>query len=79
MVQSLATAFIMINAEIGAEPEVLEGLKKIPEVKEAHIVYGVYDIIIRLEAETMKDLKDVISWKIRRFEKVRSTITMIVI
>jgi DNA-binding Lrp family transcriptional regulator len=69
----------MINAEIGAEPEVLEGLKKIPEVKEAHIVYGVYDIIIRLEAETMKDLKDVISWKIRRFEKVRSTITMIVI
>jgi DNA-binding Lrp family transcriptional regulator len=69
----------MINAEIGAEPEVLEGLKKIPEVKEAHIVYGVYDIIIRLEAETMKELKDVISWKIRRFEKVRSTITMIVI
>ena len=75
----LATAFVLINAEIGAESEVLKDLKGIPEVKEAHMVYGVYDIIARVETETMQELKDAISWKIRRLDKVRSTLTMIVV
>lgn len=75
----MATAFVLINAEIGAETEVLKELKGIQEVKEAHMVYGVYDIIARVETETMQELKDVISWKIRRLDKVRSTLTMIVV
>ena len=75
----MATAFVIINAEIGAESEVLKGLKEIPEVKEAHMVYGVYDIIARIQTETLQELKDVISWKIRRLDKVRSTLTIIVV
>jgi DNA-binding Lrp family transcriptional regulator len=75
----LATAFVLINAEIGAENEVLKDLKTIPEVKEAYMVYGVYDIIARVETESMQELKDTISWKIRRLDKVRSTLTMIVV
>ncbi|MFH0849324.1 MAG: Lrp/AsnC ligand binding domain-containing protein [Candidatus Bathyarchaeota archaeon] len=75
----MATAFVLINAEIGAESEVLKGLKEVPEVKEAHMVYGVYDIIARIQTETMQELKDIISWKIRRLDKVRSTLTMIVV
>jgi len=75
----LATAFVLINAEIGSESDVLKDLNVIVEVKEAHMVYGVYDIIARIETGTMQDLKDTISWKIRRLEKVRSTLTMIVV
>lgn len=75
----MAKAFMLINAEIGAEEDVLNAVSKIPEVKEAYMVYGVYDVITVVEATTMQELKDVISWKIRRIEKVRSTITMIVI
>ena len=74
----LATAFVLINAEIGAETEVLKGLKDVNEVKEAHLVYGVYNIIARIETETTQELKDIISWKIRHLDKVRSTLTMIV-
>jgi len=74
----LSTAFVLINAELGAENEVLRDLKAIQEVKEVHMVYGVYDIIIRVETENLQDLKDVISLKIRRLNKVRSTLTMIV-
>lgn len=70
---------MLINAEIGAESEVLKGLNDVTEVKEAHMVYGVYDIIARIETDTMQDLKDIISWKIRRLDKVRSTLTMIVV
>jgi DNA-binding Lrp family transcriptional regulator len=42
------------------------------------MVYGVYDIIARVEAGSMEELKEVIGTKIRRQEKVRSTLTMIV-
>lgn len=75
----MAKAFVLINAEMGAEVDVLNAVSKVPEVKEAHLVYGVYDIITLVEASSMQELKDVISWKIRRIEKVRSTITMIVL
>ena len=70
---------MLINAEIVAEEDVLNAVSKIPEVKEAYMVYGVYDVITVVEATTMQELKDVIGLKIRRIEKVRSTITMIVI
>lgn len=69
----------MMNVETGAEREVIEELKSFPEVKEAHSVYGAHDIIARLEAETMEEIKNAISWGIRRLDRVRSTVTMIVV
>jgi len=74
----LPKAFVLINAEIGAENEVVEELHKLPDVKEAYVVYGVYDIICMVEAKTMDKLKEIITWNIRRLDKVRSTLTMIV-
>ena len=74
----MATAFVLINAEIGAENEVLKDLKAIQEVKEAHMVYGVYDILARVEAGLAEGLKDVLALKIWCIDKVRSTLTMIV-
>jgi len=70
---------VLINAEIGSEDEVLKELKKLPNVKESYVVYGVYDIVAKVEAESMDKLKEVVTWKIRRLDKVRSTLTMIVV
>lgn len=75
----MTTAFVLINTGTGDEKEVLTALMNMPGVKEANPVYGVYDIIARLEAETMEDIKKTISSGIRRLNKVRSTITMIVV
>jgi len=72
-------AFVLINAEIGSEDEVLKELRKMDNVKEAYVVYGVYDIVAKVEAETMDKLKEVVTWKVRRLNKVRSTLTMIVV
>lgn len=74
----MPAAFVLINAEIGTENELAQELKKIPNVKEAHTVYGVYDIVTKVEAETMDKLKELVTWKIRRLDRVRSTLTMIV-
>jgi DNA-binding Lrp family transcriptional regulator len=75
----LATAFVLVNVEIGAEVEVLGGLRLIPEIREAHRVYGVYDIIAIVETPTMQELKDVVGFKMRSLDKVHSTMTMIVV
>jgi len=71
-------AFVLINTEIGSETEVLKTLKKVSGVKEAYSVYGVYDIVAKIQAETMDKLKELVTWHIRRLDKVRSTLTMIV-
>jgi DNA-binding Lrp family transcriptional regulator len=72
----MPTAFVLINAETGSETEILMILRKMENVKEAYGVYGVYDIIARVEAESLDQLKEMITWKIRRLDKVRSTLTM---
>jgi len=74
----METAFVLLNSEIGFERDVLEVLKDIPGVREAFMVYSVYDIIIRVEADTVGDLKE-LTREIRQMEKVRSTLMMIVI
>ena len=74
----MADAFVLINTKLGAETDVMKGLKMIDEVKEAHRVYGAYDIIARVEADTMEDLKDIISRNIRRISRIRSTLTMMI-
>jgi len=72
-------AFVLINTETGSESEVLKALKRVEGVEEAYSVYGVYDIIAKVKADSMEKLKDIVTWRIRRLNKVRSTLTMIVI
>ena len=74
----MATAYIILNSEIGFEKDVLEALKDIPDVREAFRLYGVYDIIIKIEADTREDLNNLMN-EIRQMVKVRSTLMMIII
>jgi DNA-binding Lrp family transcriptional regulator len=75
----MSVAFVLINAEIGAEADVVKELRKIEGVEEAYTVYGVYDIVAKIRANSMDKLKEIVTWHIRRLNKVRSTLTMIVI
>ena len=75
----MASAYLLLNVETGTEEEVINNLKTLQEVKEARMVYGVYDIVVRVETETMEELKNVVSWTVRRLDRVRSTMTMIVV
>jgi len=75
----LSMAYVMINSETGYEAEVLKELKKIPGVLAAYQLYGVYDIIIKVEAENMIELKEIVSLRVRGLEKVRTSLTLICI
>ena len=70
-------AFVLITTELGAEAEVLKALEEIPEVRGAYRLHGVYDIIVQVEAETMPELKEVVTQRIRPLDKVRATLPLI--
>ncbi|MCS7368927.1 MAG: Lrp/AsnC ligand binding domain-containing protein [archaeon GBS-70-058] len=72
-------AFVFINVETGTELEVRDALLNIDGVKEVYVIYGVYDIVVKIEAEGIEELKNIISMKIRRTPNVKSTLTMIVL
>jgi DNA-binding Lrp family transcriptional regulator len=70
-------AFVLINVESGSEDEVLRELKAIHGVEEAYFSYGVYDIITKIRADTMEKLKELVTHQVRTLNKVRSTLTLI--
>ena len=74
-----AKAFVLINAEVGKEQELIKQLRSTPNVTEVHVVYGVYDVIAKVEANTMEKVKETITNSLRRLDNVRSTLTMIAV
>ncbi len=70
-------AFVLINVESGSEDEVLKELKAIEGVEESFFSYGVYDIITKIRADTMEKLKEMVTRRIRTLNRVRSTLTLI--
>ena len=70
-------AFILVNVESGAEDQALKQLKSIEGVEESYVTYGVYDLMVRVKADTMDELKDIVTHKIRTSKQVRSTLTLI--
>lgn len=70
-------AFVLISAETGGEQGIMNSVKKIRQVKDAYKVYGIYDIVVRLETKDMDELNKIVFWNIRRLDRVRSTVTMI--
>jgi len=72
----MAEAYILINCEIGSEEEVITALKNVDGIKEVHGTFGAYDILAKIESAQVEDLRETITWKIRKIGKIRSTLTL---
>ena len=72
-------AYVLINTEPKNMESVVATLEKLDSVVEIFPVYGVYDIVAKIQAETMEKLKDIVTWKVRSLDDVRSTITMLIL
>jgi DNA-binding Lrp family transcriptional regulator len=70
-------AYVLFNVESGSEDAVLKQLKNLNNVEEAYVSYGVYDLVVRIKAGTMEELKNSVTHKIRTIKQVRSTLTLI--
>jgi DNA-binding Lrp family transcriptional regulator len=77
-IRFMPQAFVLMNAELGSEDSIVNELKKIEGVTQVYQVYGVYDIVAQVESNTMERVKETITWKLRKLNGVKSTLTMIV-
>ena len=69
-------AFVLINCDPGYEVEILDQLRDMENVIEAHGTFGAYDIVAEVAAESHEELRQAITWKIRKLDRVRSTLTL---
>jgi len=76
---NMTQAFISIHCSMSDESNVMQKLEDIPEVIEADMLVGIYEIICRIIAPTYNDISDIISKKIRKIPGIKSTITINVV
>jgi DNA-binding Lrp family transcriptional regulator len=69
-------AYVLIGCELGSENDIVSKLSKMDKIKDARIVYGDYDIVVEVETETEAQMDSIITKKIRKLDKVRSTMTL---
>jgi len=75
----MVTAYLLINVASGTETTVANALLKLREVKDVSVVYGEYDLILKIELKTMESLQEFILNKIRTISDIKRTSTMIAV
>jgi DNA-binding Lrp family transcriptional regulator len=75
----MPTAYVLINCRLGEEARIIGELRKIRGVSDAHGVYGIYDIIAEVEGGGTDELKEIITYSIRRISGILSTNTLIIV
>ncbi len=73
----MTIAFVLIKSDLGAEQKVVEQLEKIEQILLIERTFGDYDIVVKMESEHVEKIREVISWNIKKLDKVRSTLTLI--
>ena len=76
MYEVMAKAYVLINCDLGSEDDMIRDIKKLEYVKDVTGTFGAYDIVARIEADTQEQLREAITWKIRKKKKIRSTLTL---
>ena len=72
----MATAYVLIICELGSEESIIQELKNLDGVIEVHGTFGAYDILAKIESTTVDVLRETITWKIRKIDQIRSTLTL---
>ncbi len=73
---SSSQAYLMIHCNKGDEYPTLRNLCDIPEVKEADVVFGLYDVICKLESSDEESLQNAILKKIRIMPMIKKCMTL---
>jgi len=74
----MTSAFLFINAQFLFVEDVINKLKGIPEIVDVYKVQGIYDIIARVNSDTEEKLKELVSERIRRIDRITGTVTVII-
>ncbi len=74
----MPSAVVLINTETGKESKVLRELCAMREVESAYLVYGVYDLVIKVTTESMESLESFLMQRVRSLQGIKTTLTLII-
>lgn len=73
-------AFVLINTDDHIDDDmVLAQLRKIEGISEAYKISGIYNILVKVEAETMDKVAKVVNYKLKNLKNIQSTLTIVAI
>ena len=75
----MISAVVLVNTNLGSQDSVLESLKQVEGVEEAHALYGVYDLLIKVKAKSIERLKDITKLHIKQVDGVTSSLTLMIV
>jgi len=73
----MVLAYVLINIKSGQEKDVLDKLRAVGQVMDANLVYGEYDLIVKVELDEVSNLSEFIIEKVRALP-IEKTTTLIV-
>jgi DNA-binding Lrp family transcriptional regulator len=80
----MPTAYVLLNSDLGTDESIISKIKEIlKDEKDIEFttqgVYGIYDIVLKISSDNTDILRNIITYKIRKINKVQSTLTMMVV
>jgi DNA-binding Lrp family transcriptional regulator len=75
----MISAVVLVNTEFQSQERVIETLRKLEGVEEAHALYGVYDLFIKIKANSIDRIKEIITYHIRKVAGVTNSLTLMIV
>jgi DNA-binding Lrp family transcriptional regulator len=75
----MTSAFLLINCDFPFAGDVISELEKLPEIIDIYKLHGMYDVIARVKSEDEETLNEIVKTRIRKIDKIKSTLTMIIV
>ena len=75
----MISAVVLLNTDSGTQDKILESLKLVDGVEEAHALYGVYDLLVKINGNSIEKLKEITKLRIKPIAGVNSSLTLMIV
>jgi len=75
----LISAVVLVNTDLDVQDRVIESLRFVDGVEEAHALYGVYDVLVKIKGNSIDKLKEIIKLRIKPIADVNSLLTLMIV
>ncbi len=74
----MISAVVLLNTDLNSQNKVLENLKLVTGVEEAHELCGVYDFLVKIKAASLDEIKNISKIKLKQVSGVTSALTLMI-
>jgi DNA-binding Lrp family transcriptional regulator len=72
----MVEAFVLITCDYGQEEKILEELDKIEEIQVINRLEGPYNILLKINSDTIDEIKEIVTGQIKTIDKIRRTLML---